>query len=502
MVAPVSTASSMDFVNIPLFAASALVFLSVISGLFSTRVGFSFLLVFLLAGVLAGEDGPGGLQFDDFALSFWVGNVALAVILLDGGLRTSYSTFRTGLKPSLLLATAGVAISALLTGLAATLLLDVEWRHGLLLGAIVGSTDAAAVFALLKKSGVTLNERVAATLEIESGMNDPMAVYLTLAFIAVIVGVESGGASDMQTVVITFFQQFGIGGALGVAAGIGLAALLRRLPEASDAGGGIIALLLVSAGLGLFGLTGWIGGSGFLAVYLFGMIVGNRASERVRVALSAMDGYAWLSQAGMFLLLGLLVTPSDALDTALPALGVAAVLMLLARPIAVWLCLAPFRFRPNEVWFIAWVGLRGAVPIVLAVFPLMAGVPNSMLLFNVAFVVVLVSLLLQGTTIGFAGRRLGVALPEFSDERRTRAVFGDFVLDGAAPVGPVCEFYGLPVPENPQAPLSEWMSSALGRPAIVGDRLPLGRATLAVRKMEDGRINEVGLKLEEWPEEA
>ncbi|MCM5679980.1 potassium/proton antiporter [Schlegelella sp. S2-27] len=490
----------MDFVNIPLFAASALVFLSVISGLFSTRVGFSFLLVFLLAGALAGEDGPGGLHFDDFRLSFWVGNIALAVILLDGGLRTAYSTFRTGLKPSLLLATVGVAISAALTGAAATLLLDVEWRHGLLLGAIVGSTDAAAVFALLKKSGVTLNERVAATLEIESGMNDPMAVYLTLAFIAVIVGTEAGAAasgSGLHTIVATFVLQFGIGGALGVAAGLGLSALLNRLPEASDSGGGITALLLVSAGLGVFGLTGWIGGSGFLAVYLAGMIAGNRATARVRVSLSAMDGYAWLSQAGMFLLLGLLVTPSEMLSTAGPALGVAAVLMLVARPIAVWLCLAPFRFRANEVWFISWVGLRGAVPIVLAVFPLMAGVPNSMLLFNVAFVVVLVSLLLQGTTIGYAGKRLGVALPEYSDEQRTRAVFGDFVLDGRAPVGPVCEFYGLPAPDNPQAALADWMSRALGRPAVVGDRLPLGSATLAVRSMDGARIAEVGLKLEE-----
>lgn len=486
----------MDFVNVPLFAAAALVFLSVVSGLFSTRIGFSFLLVFLLAGALAGEDGPGGLQFDDFTLSFWVGNVALAVILLDGGLRTSYSTFRTGLKPSLLLATIGVAISALLTGVAATLLLDVDWRLGVLLGAIVGSTDAAAVFALLKKSGVTLNERVAATLEIESGMNDPMAVYLTLAFIAVIVGAGSAG-SGWQTVLLTFVQQFGLGGLFGVLAGFGLSGLLNRLPEASDSGGGITALLLVSAGLAVFGITGWIGGSGFLAVYLLGMIVGNRASHRVRVSLSAMDGYAWLSQAGMFLLLGLLVTPSEMIDSAVPALGIAAVLMLVARPLAVWLCLAPFRFRANEVWFISWVGLRGAVPIVLAVFPLMAGVPNSMLLFNVAFVVVLVSLLLQGTTIGFAGRRLGVALPEVSDEQRTRAVFGDFVLTGTASIGQLCDFYGLPAPAEPHAALGAWMSQALGRPAVVGDQLRLGRATLAVRKMDGASIAEVGLKLEE-----
>ena len=493
----------MDFVNLPLFAAAALVFFSVLSGLFSTRIGFSFLLVFLLAGALAGEDGPGGLVFDDFTLSFWVGNVALAVILLDGGLRTSYTTFRTGLKPSLVLATIGVALSALLTGLAATLLLDVDWRLGVLLGAIVGSTDAAAVFALLKKSGVTLNERVAATLEIESGMNDPMAVYLTLAFIAVIVGSQPGGdGGNWSTVLFTFVEQFGLGGAIGVAAGFAFSGLLNRLPEATDSGGGITALLLVSAGLAVFGLTGWIGGSGFLAVYLLGMIAGNRARPRVQMALSAMDGYAWLSQAGMFLLLGLLVTPSEMFDSAVPALGIAAALMLVARPIAVWLCLAPFRFRANEVWFISWVGLRGAVPIVLAVFPLMAGVPNSMLLFNVAFVVVLVSLLLQGTTIGLAGRRLGVALPEVSDEQRTRAVFGDFKLTGTATIGQVCDFYGLPAPLEPHMALGDWMSRALGRPAVVGDQLRLGPVTLAVRRMDGASIAEVGLKLEDAAKEG
>lgn len=497
----------MDFVNIPLFAAATLVFISVIAGVFSTRIGFSFLLVFLLAGALAGEDGPGGFRFDDFALSFWVGNVALAVILLDGGLRTSFSTFRTGLTPSLVLATVGVAMSALITGLAATLFLGVDWPQGLLLGAIVGSTDAAAVFALLKKSGVRLNERVAATLEIESGMNDPMAVYLTLTFIALITGAEAAIAegvpptvSGLETFVLAFIQQFGIGALVGGLTGIGGAALLNRL-SATDSGGGINALILVSAGLAVFAATGWIGGSGFLAVYLFGMIVGNKARAAVDVAMSAMDGYAWLSQAGMFLLLGLLVTPSQMLEVAGPALGVAAVLMLVARPVAVWMCLAPFRFRRREVWFISWVGLRGAVPIVLAVFPLMAGVPDSMLLFNVAFVVVIVSLLLQGTTIGWAGKRLGLSLPEFTDEQHARAVFGDFVLDASAPVGPLCAFYGLPVPEAPDTALAAWMSRRLGRGAVVGDEMHWGQAVLVVRAMDGGRIRLVGLKLEEEPQE-
>jgi len=500
-----------DFVNIPLLVAAALVFVSILSGLFSTRFGFSFLVIFLLAGVLAGEDGFGGLRFDDFTLSFWVGNAALAVILLDGGLRTSFSTFRTGLRPSLLLATVGVGISAVIVGLSASLLLGLDWRLGLLLGAIVGSTDAAAVFALLKKSGVQLSERVATTLEIESGMNDPMAVYLTLLFIGLIVGatatsaemgtaasagaaVTTGSGFGWLAAVLSFIQQFGLGTLVGVATGIGLGAVLHRLPP-SDAG--ITALLLLSAGLLVFAGTGWIGGSGFLAVYLFGMLLANRAADRVESALSAMDGYAWLAQAGMFLLLGLLVTPSQVLPLIWPALGVAAVLILVARPVSVWLCLAPMRFQLHEIAFVSWVGLRGAVPIVLAVFPLMAGVPNAMVLFNVAFVVVLVSLLLQGTTIALAARRLGVALPDLQDERRTRAVFGDFVLDGTAPIGSFCDFYGLALPCDGGRLLGAWMQDALGRPAVVGDSVPLGTSILVVRAMQGPHITLVGLRLPE-----
>ena len=363
----------MDFVNPPLLAAAALVFVSVLAGLFSARIGFSFLLVFLLAGVLAGEDGPGGYLFNDIQLSFWVGNLALAVILLDGGMRTSFATFRTGLRPASVLATVGVLLCAALTAAAGMLFLDLDWGTAMLLGAIVGSTDAAAVFALLTRSGVTLNERVAATLEIESGVNDPMAVYLTLAFIALLApgAAASGGSAGLQ-MVWAFVQQFGWGTLAGVGGGLAMAALLRRV-AARDAGGGILALLIGAAGLSIFAATGLIGGSGFLAVYLFGLIVANRAADAVAPTLAAMDGYAWLSQAGMFLLLGLLVTPSTMLPTLLPALAVALVLIFVARPLAVWLCLWPFRFTPRETWYISWVGLRGAVPIVLALFPVAGG---------------------------------------------------------------------------------------------------------------------------------
>ncbi|QBM29615.1 potassium/proton antiporter [Hydrogenophaga pseudoflava] len=491
-------ALSLDFLALPLLVAAALVFVSVLAGVVSTRVGFSFLLVFLLAGILAGQDGPGGLVFNDFRLSFWVGNIALAVILLDGGLRTDFDTFRTGLKPSLLLATLGVVLSAGITGAAARWLLDLSWPMALLVGAIVGSTDAAAVFALLKSSGVRLNERVAATLEIESGMNDPMAVYLTLALIGVVLAASTAGSGaglSALEVLRSLALQFGWGGALGLGAGFAMAELLKRLGRGEDGGGGIRALLLVSGGLTVFAATTWLGGSGFLAVYAMGVIAGNRARRQVRSTLSAMDGYAWLSQAGMFLLLGLLATPSQLLPTLLPGLGVSLVLMLVARPLAVALCLVPLRFPPREIVFISWVGLRGAVPIVLAMFPLMAGVPGAQTFFNVAFVVVLTSLLLQGSTIAWSARRLGLALPEPDDLQANRLVFGDFVIDGATPMDTLCAFYGLPVPPDAPTDVATWMREELRRPAVEGDSAMLGAAELSVRALEGGRITRVGIRL-------
>ncbi len=485
----------MDFVNLPLLAAAALVFLSVLTGLFSARIGFSFLLVFLIAGILAGEDGLGGYRFDDFRLSFWVGNLALAVILLDGGLRTAYATFRTGLRPAALLASLGVVVCAGITALVGVWVVGLDWPTAWLLGAIVGSTDAAAVFALLTRSGVTLNERVAATLEIESGVNDPMAVYLTLALIALLAsGAGAAEGSGWALMATAFAQQFGGGALVGVAAGFAMATLLRRVAS-RDTGGGILALLIGAGGLSAFAATGLLGGSGFLAVYLFGLIVTNRAAAAVAPTLAAMDGYAWLAQAGMFLLLGLLVTPSTMLESVGSGLTVAAALIFVARPVAVWLCLLPFRFTPQETWFIAWVGLRGAVPIVLALFPLLAGTPQASLLFNIAFVVVLASLLTQGTTIGWMARKLAVALPDPADEREVRAVFRDFALDPTTPVGAICDFYGLPAPAEPSVSVRDWMTTELRRPPVPGDSLALGPAVLVVRSVEDGRIARIGLGL-------
>ncbi len=394
----------MPAINDILLFAAVLLGGGIMLGAFSSRLGVPFLLVFLVVGMLAGEEGPGGWAFDDPSAAFLVGNLALAVILLDGGLRTKLSSFRVALAPSLALATFGVAATAAGVGLAALVFLDLDWRVALTLGAIVGSTDAAAVFALLRASGVRLNERTGSTLEIESGVNDPMAIFLTLSLVEAIMtpGDRTGAA-----VILTLGMQAAVGAVGGVAGGRVLSGLIGRLHITE----GLMALFICAGGLAVFALTNLAGGSGFLAVYLAGLIVGNRKHRATEDVLRAMDGFAWLSQSGMFLLLGLLVTPSDVMRTALPAVAIAATLMFVIRPAAVAATLAPFRYPWRETAFIGWVGLRGAVPIVLALFPLLAGLPQAKLLFNVAFVVVLASLVVQGMTLRRAAGWLRVAMP-------------------------------------------------------------------------------------------
>ncbi|MBW7923171.1 MAG: potassium/proton antiporter [Burkholderiaceae bacterium] len=407
----------MEAIDQLLLVGALVMFAGILLGAFSSRFGIPFLLVFLLVGMLAGENGIGGIDFDDHRLAFVVGNLALAIILLDGGLRTKLATFRVVLRPSLVLASLGVVLTALPTGLFMAWIFDIDWRLGLLLGSIVGSTDAAAVFALLRASGTRLNERVANTLEIESGINDPTAIFLTTLMIEVLMAPEElAGFGLVRQLVV----QFGLGGILGLALGQAMAWTMRR----AQVGEGLSALLLCSGGVTAFALTGVLGGSGFVAVYLVGLTVGNRLRRTAENLLRAMDGMAWLAQSSMFLLLGLLVTPAELPAIAWQALAVSAFLMLVARPLAVWLCLLPFNFVPREVAFMGWIGLRGAVPIVLAVFPLLAGVPDAELLFNVAFVVVVTSLLLQGSSVPFAARRFGVGLPP-RDEPRVRPTLSD-----------------------------------------------------------------------------
>jgi cell volume regulation protein A len=399
----------MELGNQIILVGAGLVMLSIFAGLVSSRIGAPLLLVFLVLGMLAGEDGPGGIQFDDFRFAYQFGSVALAVILFDGGLRTTYQRIRAVIGAALLLATVGVLITALVTGAAAYLLLGLGPTEALLMGSIVASTDAAAVFFLLHLRGSRLRERVGATLEVESGLNDPMAVFLTIACVELIVlHVEAPVTLEtLDTLAGLFFLQMAGGVVAGLAGGLLLVHLINRVELAP----GLYPIFAVSGALLVFAAAQEFGGSGFLAVYLAGLIVGNRRHRGMLIIIRFHDGLSWLCQIGMFLMLGLLVTPSTLVPVLPPALAIAAVLILVSRPLAVAACLFPLGYSLREFGFVSWVGLRGAVPIFLATIPVLAGVPHALTMFAVAYVVVLTSLIVQGWTVTYAARRLNLDLP-------------------------------------------------------------------------------------------
>lgn len=409
----------MDAINTLILAVGLLGALGIVATTVAPRLGVPILLIFLVVGMLAGEDGPGNIAFSNFWLANLAGSMALAVILFDGGLKTDAADFRVGLLPAGLLATVGVLITAGLVAAMARWLLHLDWAIALLLGAVVSSTDAAAVFGTLHSQRVRLNHRLKSVLEIESGANDPMAVLLTIGLIEYIQSPADFGALHG----LGFFAvQLGGGALIGWGGGRVLALALARikLPEP------LFPLLAFFGAFLIFGAAASIEASGFLAAYLAGLTLAKHKPPALRAVLRFHDGIAWMAQVGLFLILGLLATPHELPTLLLPALGISAVLIFIARPLAVWLCLAPLRFPWREQAFVAWVGLRGGVPIVLATYPLLAGTPGARVIFDVAFFLVLISLLLQGSTVGWAAKQLGLLQPQV----RTRLSRNEFDLPG------------------------------------------------------------------------
>lgn len=424
--------ASLDAVSFAILLGSLLVLVGILSSLIALRFGAPLLLMFLLVGMLAGEGGPGGVKFDDVGIAYTVGSIALALILFDGGLRTRFASFRNVLGPAVNLATVGVLITALITAPVAKVVLGLNWIEALLIGAVVASTDAAAVFFLINARGLRLRPRVRAILEVESGTNDPFAIFLALLLVEIL----TVGNQSWSHAVFTFLRDAIVGCIIGYLGGRVIALVLNKLTLPQ----GLHAPFVAVSALVVFAFANAVHTSGFLAVYLAGLVVGNKQTRAHNSVVVFLDAITWLAQIVMFVLLGLLAWPHRLADSLAGSIAVALVLMLIARPVAVFLCLAPFKFQWREMAFISWVGLRGAVGIFLASIPLLVGLPGASLFFDVAFVVVLSSLLVQGWTVAVAARKLDMSFAR-SDPLPRRV---ELDLPGQL----AREIVGYPVPAN------------------------------------------------------
>jgi cell volume regulation protein A len=428
-----------------ILVAAVLVILAIVGSKLSGRIGVPVVLLFLAIGMLAGDDGPGDIAFDDFELARGVGVIALVYILFAGGFDTRWSNIRPIATGGVLLATVGVVLTMVITGLASLWLFDLPWKEGMLVGAIVSSTDAAAVFSVLRQRGLRLRRRLGPLLELESGCNDPMAVFLTLGLLSLITEPGTGAPELLLRLVL----QVAVGTLVGVLGGKAIVTLVNRLRLEYD---GLYPVLMLGAVGVVFGAASLLGGSGFLAVYLAGLWIGNARLVHRTSLIQFHDALAWLMQIGMFLVLGLLVYPSELEDIAGRALALALVLVLVARPVATFVSLVRSHFDLRDRTFVAWAGLRGAVPIVLATFPEAEGLPDAQLFFNVVFFVVLVSVLVQGTTVGAAARLLGVEerepvadLPARSPTATVTSALHEIILGpGSVAVGRRLVDLGLP----------------------------------------------------------
>jgi cell volume regulation protein A len=389
---------------------AALVLLAAISSLLAFRFGAPLLLLFLAVGLIAGIDGL-GIDFSDNNAAYMLGSVALAVILFDSGFGTPIKAFKMAALPAMTLASAGVLITSGLFGVVASLLLHFSWVEGLLLGAIVASTDAAAVFFLLRIGGINIRDQITSTLEVESGTNDPMAIFLTVMLVELIAAGKGIAGIDLSAL-MSFFEEMGIGLAAGLVGGWLIVAAANRF----DQDRGLAPILVLALALLVFSITGALHGSGFLAVYVAGLVAGNRQIQSKLAIKRFQEGMTWLAQIIMFVMLGLLATPSQFDSIAIPAVILGLFLVFVARPLAVWLCLLPFDFAQKEITFVAWVGLRGAVSILLSILPILSGLKTGQDIFNITFIVVLVSLVVQGWTIKPVARRLGLLIPKQTGE--------------------------------------------------------------------------------------
>lgn len=402
-----------DALNGILLLVTALIVISILSSMVSYRAGAPLLLVVLGVGLLAGQDGPGGIAFDDAGTAYAIGSVALALILFDSGFGTRAATFKLAAAPAFVLATIGVLLTTALVAWPAHAMFDFTWTEALLLGAIVSSTDAAAVFFLLRVGGITLRERTRSILEVESGSNDPMAIFLTMALVGLVAAQagEAGPAAhggSWAALALDFARQMGFGLALGVAGGYAITGLVNRL----EIDGSLYPVLVAAAALSLFALTNLLGGSGYLAVYVAGIVAGNRRVRRRRELERFAEGLTWLAQIAMFVTFGLLATPSQFHQVAWPAIGLGFFLIFVARPLAAFAALAPFRLDLSETAFVGFIGLRGAVSILLAILPLLDGLPHARTIFNVTLIVVMMSLVIQGWGLKPLAQLLKLVVPQ------------------------------------------------------------------------------------------
>jgi cell volume regulation protein A len=456
-----------------LLGVGVLLLISILASKASGRLGVPSLLLFLLVGMFAGSEGPGRIPFEDAYLAQSLGVVALVLILYAGGLETRWEDVRAVLGKAAALSTLGVLLTALVVGLFAVWVLGFSFLEGLLLGAIVSSTDAAAVFSVLRARSVGLRGEIRPLLEVESGSNDPMAVFLTIG----LTGVLANPGASLLGLVPSFFQQMALGALLGYGLGRGMVMVLNRIRLEYDGLYPVLSLALVVV---TYAATAALGGNGFLAVYLAGLVMGDHDFIHKQSLNRFHDGLAWLMQIAMFLVLGLLVFPSRLLPVFWTGLVLSLTLMLVARPLGVFVTLAFARMGWREKAMVSWVGLRGAVPIILATFPLLAGLPQAETIFNLVFFIVLTSVLLQGTTLTRVARWLGVDAPLMS--RRQYPI--EFVQTGGFRT--TNEMVEIPLEED---------SPAVGR-RIVELRLPKEALILLVARGDEFVVPRGGTVLE------